>query len=429
MTSSSVTRSRSRRTLQDLLNGEDREGTQFGDDVAVSSAGSSNLSSIAEQLNSQREQENASRLDGATDDQIRQDIDRFAGDRYQEVKNATSGSTPGALSATTSPAGEVAASEGTETRLGLETVDPGAFQSGRTGNAVTSTGTDEYYSALYPRYQREDTVMGYGANFPGAQVGGSNPYKETTTEYLGTPLPPVNNTPTGPGGGDININVSGGGNSRPPRMPEKPEEQFLERTLRSFIGTNPGEGDTIGARGIGEYMGYYGDKYGGSSEILNKAVQEGIKFGPTAAKPLGINTDTKSASGGDSTEGAIGLAAVDRLRGRGLSDTAIKQFAQEQGIKYGPEALKSLDADASFAYKAPAAAAPAPSAPAPSQAAQDISAVYQAPYQAPSSSVGGSAIGAAGLERMAAARGISFAQARSQAQSAGMRIGAAAQAR
>tara|TARA_R110002012_G_scaffold15354_2_gene61339 strand:- start:19606 stop:20820 length:1215 start_codon:yes stop_codon:yes gene_type:complete len=404
------------------MNGEDREGTQFGDDVAVSSAGSSNLSSIADQLNSQRNQENASRLDGATDDQIRQDIDRFAGDRYQDVKNATSGSTPGALSATTSPAGEVAASEGTETRLGLETVDPGAFQSGRTGNAVTSTGTDEYYSALYPRYQREDTVMGYGANFPGAQVGGSNPYKETTTEYLGTPLPPVNNTP---GGGGININVSdgGGGNFRPP---EKPEEQFLERTLRSFIGSNPGEGDTIGARGIGEYMGYYGDKYGGSSEILDKAVQEGIKFGPTAAMTLGINTDTKSASGGDSTEGAIGLAAVDRLRGRGLSDTAIKQFAQEQGIKYGPEALKSLGADASFAYKAPAATpTPTPAAPAPTQAAQDIANTFQTP----SYNDGGGAIGAAGIERMAAARGISFAQARSQAQSAGMRIGAAAQAR
>ena len=422
MTSSSVTRSRSRRTLQDLMNGEDREGTQFGDDVAVSSAGSSNLSSIADQLNSQRNQENASRLDGATDDQIRQDIDRFAGDRYQDVKNATSGSTPGALSATTSPAGEVAASEGTETRLGLETVDPGAFQSGRTGNAVTSTGTDEYYSALYPRYQREDTVMGYGANFPGAQVGGSNPYKETTTEYLGTPLPPVNNTP---GGGGININVSdgGGGNFRPP---EKPEEQFLERTLRSFIGSDPGEGDTIGARGIGEYMGYYGDKYGGSSEILDKAVQEGIKFGPTAAMTLGINTDTKSASGGDSTEGAIGLAAVDRLRGRGLSDTAIKQFAQEQGIKYGPEALKSLGADASFAYKAPAATpTPTPAAPAPTQAAQDIANTFQTP----SYNDGGGAIGAAGIERMAAARGISFAQARSQAQSAGMRIGAAARAR
>lgn len=423
MTSSSVTRARSPRTLRGMLKGEDREGRQFGDDVSVASAGSSNLSSIAEQLNSQRNQENALRLDGATDDQIRKDIDRFAGDRYQDVKNATSGSTPGALSATTSPAGEIAASEGTETRLGLETVDPGAFQSGRTGNAVTSTGTDEYYSALYPRYQREDTVMGYGANFPGAQVGGSNPYKETTTEYLGTPLPPVNNTP---GGGDISSNVSGGGggNFRPPVMPE---EQFLERTLRSFIGSNPGEGDTIGARGIGEYEGYYGNRFGGNEEILAKAKAEGLKFGPTAATTLGINTDTKSASGGDSTEGAIGLAAVDRLRGRGLSDTAIKQFAQEQGIKYGPEALKSLGADPSFAYQAPAPAAPAPppAAPSYSQAARDISAVYQTPGYGS----GGAAIGAAGLERMAAARGISFAQARSQAQSAGMQIGAAAQAR
>ena len=427
MTSSSATRARSPRTLRGMLRGEDREGRQFGDDVSVASVGSSNLSSIADQLNSQRNKENASRLDGATDDQIRQDIDRFAGDRYQEVKNATSGSAPGVVGTSTSPAGEVAASEGTQTRLGLETVDPGAFQSGRTGNAVTSTGTDEYYSAMYPRYQREDTVMGYGASFPGAQVGGSNPYKETTTEYLATPLPPVNNTPVnsgGGGGGGASAGGGGGGNFTPPNKPE----EFLERTLRSFIGSNPGEADTIGARGIGEYMGYYGDKYGGSSEILDKAVQEGVKFGPTAAKTLGINTDTKSAQGGDFTEGAIGLAAVDRLRGRGLSDTAIKQFAQEQGLKYGQEALKSLGADASFAYQPPAAAAaptPTPAAPAPSRAAQDISTVYQKPAY----NSGGSAIGAAGLERMAAARGISFAQARSQAQSAGMQIGAAAQAR
>ena len=423
MTSSSAIRARSPRTLRGMLRGEDREGRQFGDDVSVASAGSSNLSSIADQLNSQRNEENASRLDGATDDQIRQDIDRFAGDRYQEVKNATSGSAPGVVGTTTSPAGEVAAAEGTQTRLGLETVDPGAFQSGRTGNAVTSTGTDEYYSAMYPRYQREDTVMGYGASFPGAQVGGSNPYKETTTEYLATPLPPVNTTP---GGSDININVNGGGggggNFQPPK---KPEEQFLERELRSFIGDQAGERDTIGARGIGEYMGYYGDKYGGSSEILDKAVKEGVKFGPTAATTLGINTDTASAQGGDFTGGAIGLSAVNRLRDRGLSDTAIKQFAQDQGMQYGQEALKSLGADASFAYQAPAAA-PAPSAPAPSQAARDISQVYQTN---PDYNSGGAAIGEAGLERMAAARGISFAQARSQAQSAGMQIGERAQGR
>ena len=422
MTSSSAIRAKSPRTLQDLLNGEDAESTQYGDNVAVASAGSSNLSSIADQLNSQREQENASRLDGATDDQIRQDIDRFAGDRYQDVKSATSGSAPGVISTTNSPAGEVAATEGSQTRLGLETVDPGAFQSGRTGNAITSTGTEEYYSALYPRYQREDTVMGYGANFPGAQTGGSNPYKETTTEYLGTPLPPVNNDGgSGSGGGG-----GGGGGAAPtPPLVKKPDE-FLDRELRSFIGGNTGESDTIGARGIGEYMGYYGDRFGGNEEILAKAKAEGIKFGPTAAMTLGINTDTSSAKGGDFTEGAIGLSAVNRLRDRGLSDTAIKQFAQQQGMQYGPEALKSLGADASFAYQAPAATpTPTPSAPAPTQAAREIAATFQTP----SYNDGGGAIGAAGLERMAASRGISFAQARSQAQSAGMRIGAAAQAR
>ena len=117
------------------------------------------------------------------------------------------------------------------------------------------------------------------------------------------------------------------------------------------------------------------------------------------------------------------------MRGRGLSDTAIKQFAQEQGLQYGAEALKSLGADASFAYSAPAAAptpTPTPAAPAPSQAARDISAAFQPD---PKYNSGGSAIGAAGIERMAAQRGITFAQARSQAQSAGMQIGAAARAR
>lgn len=362
MASSSITRVRSPRTLQGLLSGEDREG--------VESSGSSNLSTIADQLNNQREQENSSRLDGATDDQIRQDIDRFAGDRYQDVKNATNGTTPGALNNTVGPAGEVSATEGSDTRLGLETVEPDSFQSGRTGNAVTSTGTDEYYSALYPRYQREDTVMGYGANFPGAQTGGSNPYKETTTEYLGTPLPPMNDGGGGDGGGD-----GGGGGGTTPTPIKKPDE-FLDRELRSFIGGNTGESDTIGARGIGEYMGYYGDKFGGNEEIIAKAKSEGLKFGPTAAMTLGINTDTASAQGGEFTGGAIGLSAVNRLRDRGLSDTAIKQFAQQQGMQYGPEALKSLGADASFAYEAPAPAPTPPSTPAPSysQAAQDISA-------------------------------------------------------
>jgi len=217
---------------------------------------------------------------------------------------------------------------------------------------------------------------------------------------------------------------------------QKKEDQFLERTLRSFIGDQSGELDTIGARGIGEYMGYYGDKFGGNEEILAKARQEGIKFGPTAAQTLGINTDTSSYRGDqDSTEGAIGLEAVKRMRNQGLSDTAIKQFAQQQGIKYGPKALEALGADPSQAYQAPAAApaaAPAPShaaAPAPSQAAREIAATYQTGSNVPQSSGGGQAIGEQGLMNMAAARGITFAQARDQARSAGMQIGAKAAAR
>jgi len=42
---------------------------------------------------------------------------------------------------------------------------------------------------------------------------------------------------------------------------------------------------------------------------------------------------------------------------------------------------------------------------------------------------GGGGIGEKGIERMAAARGISFAQARDQARSAGLSIGARAAAR
>ena len=378
------------------------------------------LGGISSQLNRQREEENRARLDGTDPAATRESIERFAGDAFKDAANnqqtrstATTGTGANLVDATTTT-GEVAAPEGTETRLGLETVDnPDRFVSGRTGQAVTSTGTDEYYSNLYPRYVREDTVKGYGANFPGAQVGGSNPYKETTYEYLGTPLPPMD------GGG----NGGGGGGGTNPEEPERPEEEFLDRTLRSFIGSQAGEANTIGARGIGEYMGYYGDNFTGNDEILAKAREEGLKFGPNAALTLGINTDAASAQGGDYTEGAIGLSAVNRLRDRGLSDTAIKQFAQEQGLKYGPEALKSLGADASYAYQPPAPSAP-PSMPGVSSAGQAISQAYQpAQYQ------GSGAIGASGIERLAAARGITFQQAAQQAQSTGLKLGAAAQAR
>lgn len=389
------------------------------------------ISGIAQRLNSARELENAQRLDGTDAQATRESIERYAGDAF---KNAAAGGTVGVNAADpilikpTTTTSEVAAEDsGTDTVRGLEQVDSpvtgGQGSSGRPGSSyVKSTGTDTYYSNLFPREVTETQIFGRGANTLGYQTGGKNPAVKTTYEYLGTPLPPVPGGDGGDGGGG-----GGGGGGGPQPLPEQPEEKFLERTLRSFIGDQAGELDTIGARGIGEYMGYYGDRFGGNEEILAKARQEGIKFGPTAAKTLGINTDTASAAGGDSTEGAIGLEAVKRLRDRGLSDTAIKQFAQQQGIKYGPKALEALGADPSQAYQAPAAAPAA--APAPSQAAREIAATYQTGPNVPQSSAGGQGIGEKGLEKMAAARGITFAQARDQARSAGMQIGARAAAR
>jgi hypothetical protein len=172
--------------------------------------------------------------------------------------------------------------------------------------------------------------------------------------------------------------------------------------------------------GIGRAQEYgYSD-----DDILAMAQKEGIKFGEQAARGLGINTETSSAIGGQgSTPGALGASAVQRLRDRGLADEAIRSLAQQQGMKFGQAAAQQLGVGQGEIYQAPQAAAPA--APSYSQAAQDISAVYQTP----SYNSGGAAIGAAGLERMAAARGISFAQARDQARSAGMQIGSAALAR
>ena len=390
------------------------------------------ISGIAQRLNSARDLENAQRLDGTDAQATRESIERYAGDAF---KNAAAGGTAAvggadplnikpSLTTTTQVAAE---DSGTDTVRGLEQVDSpatgGQGSSGRPGSSyVKSTGTDTYYSNLFPREVTETQIFGRGANTLGYRTGGKNPAVKTTYEYLGTPLPPVTG---GEGGGGATATANANVNFTPP---QQKEEQFLERTLRSFIGDQAGELDTIGARGIGEYMGYYGDKFGGNEEILAKARQEGIKFGPTAAKTLGLNTDADSYRGDqDSTPGAIGLEAVKRMRNQGLSDTAIKQFAQEQGIKYGPKALEALGADPSQAYQAPAAAPAA--APAPSQAAREIAATYQTGPNVPQSSAAGQGIGEVGLEKMAAARGITFAQARDQARSAGMQIGARAAAR
>ena len=210
-----------------------------------------------------------------------------------------------------------------------------------------------------------------------------------------------------------------------PTAPAKPapkkEEEILDRTLSSFIGS--GSGSAIGAQGIGRAQEYgYSD-----ADIRAMAKQEGLKFGENAARSLGLNTELSSAKGGEgTTEGALGAAAVQRLRDRGLADEAIVSLAKQQGLKFGEAAGQQLGVGQGMMYQAPQAAASSGGGGGLSRAASDIKQVYGSSNPAFS---GGGSIGEKGIERMAAARGITFAQARDQARSAGLGIGARAAAR
>lgn len=224
--------------------------------------------------------------------------------------------------------------------------------------------------------------------------------------------------------GDINVNIADAMRSVP-TAPAKPapkkEEEILDRTLSSFIGS--GSGSAIGAQGIGRAQEYgYSD-----ADIRAMAKQEGLKFGENAARSLGLNTELSSAKGGEgTTEGALGAAAVQRLRDRGLADEAIVSLAKQQGLKFGEAAGQQLGVGQGMMYQAPQAAASSGGGGGLSRAASDIKQVYGSSNPAFS---GGGSIGEKGIERMAAARGITFAQARDQARSAGLGIGARAAAR
>ena len=225
--------------------------------------------------------------------------------------------------------------------------------------------------------------------------------------------------------GDINIDIRdaiGAPAPMPPKKEEEKEEEILDRTLSSFIGS--GSGSAIGAQGIGRAQQYgYSD-----ADIRAMAKQEGLRFGENAARSLGLNTELTSAKGGQgTTEGALGASAVQRLRDRGLADEAIVSLAKQQGLKFGEAAGQQLGVGQGMLYQAPQAAAPSGGGGANlGQAARDIKQVYGSINPAYS---GGGSIGEKGIERMAAARGISFAQARDQARSAGLGIGARAAAR
>ena len=224
--------------------------------------------------------------------------------------------------------------------------------------------------------------------------------------------------------GDINIGIRDaiGAAAQMPSKKEEKEEEILDRPLASFIGSG-GRGGAIGAQGIGKAQQYgYSD-----ADIRAMARQEGLKFGENAARSLGINTELTGAKGGEgSTEGALGASAVQRLRDRGLADEAIVSLAKQQGLKFGEAAGQQLGVGQSMLYQAPKAAAPAGGGANLGQAAREIKQTFGS--SSPQYS-GGGGIGEVGIQKMATARGITFAQARDQARSAGLRIGARAAAR
>lgn len=215
----------------------------------------------------------------------------------------------------------------------------------------------------------------------------------------------------------IGEGAAAGGAMQQPQQQEKEKtvQQKADRLLSSFIGED-GTGGAIGAMGIGRAQ-----EYGYTNEqILSKARAEGLKFGEQAARGLGIDTNLASYTGSLATEGALGAAAVERMRNQGLSDEAIKSIAQQQGLKFGQGAAQSLGVGAAQTYQAPA---PAP-APMPQLAGGGAG---DAGSYVGSQGTAGS-VGAAALQRSAAAQGISVQQAAKQAQAQGYNLGAAARA-
>tara|TARA_A100001201_G_scaffold97862_1_gene84411 strand:- start:1092 stop:2015 length:924 start_codon:yes stop_codon:yes gene_type:complete len=274
-------------------------------------------------------------------------------------------------------------------------------------------GDDEAYSDFAPGVEFEKTTKGKG----GGLYMRPQPVTGETTRLKFLPREAQIMSPS-----EISINLSAPPIQKPEEQEEeKKEEELLDRTLASFIGS--GRGDAIGAQGIGRAQQYgYSD-----ADIRAMAQQEGLKFGENAARSLGLNTELTSAKGGQgTTEGALGASALGRLRERGLADEAIISLARQQGLKFGEAAGQQLGVGQDLMYQAPKPAASSDGGSGLSQTAREIKQTFGSSNPQYS---GGGGIGEAGIERMAKERGISFAQARDQARSAGLTIGARAAAR
>lgn len=232
----------------------------------------------------------------------------------------------------------------------------------------------------------------------------------------------------GPGGAPAGTNVNvintpvstnTGGTTVQNKPDESVKQEKAQRLLSSFIGPK-GEQGIIGAEAVGaaKQYGYSGD------QIKSMAQAESLKFGPTAAESLDLG-NLSSYTGPDSTPGALGMTAVENARKSGLSDQAIRELAQRQGLKFGEQAANALNVSTAerFQTMAPAAPAPAP------QAWSGSAASNYNPGGSLNQYVGsGGTAGAMGATAVQAAMnaGLSAEQIRSQAAQQGITFGPAA---
>jgi hypothetical protein len=118
------------------------------------------------------------------------------------------------------------------------------------------------------------------------------------------------------------------------------QQTKADRLLSSFIDANLGDPNkkVLGAVGLGRAL-----EYGLTPEQLKtKAKTEGITFGEQAAKHLGISDLNQYINPTTGKAGVLGLEAVEKARGSGMSDELIRNLAKQQNLGFGEKASSAL---------------------------------------------------------------------------------------
>jgi hypothetical protein len=205
------------------------------------------------------------------------------------------------------------------------------------------------FGQTQPMKMTETTYKGRGTGTLGYQVGGQPTRTETIFESFTPDYEPAKTT------------------EEAPQAPQAlPQQELANRLLSSFIGEKGTEG-IVGATALGRAL-----EYGYTPEdITSLAKQEGLTFGPNAARGLELPyssdlTKARGAQADPNYPNALGLSAVKRLEDQGYSQQAILGLAGEQGIKFGENASSYLGGAPQVSAPAPARASAPASSPAPS---------------------------------------------------------------